>query len=169
MAFFFHGTELLGKTDRVPGLMYVATQFDHLNLFPLFPKQTYVVVEGTEKETGFHGVAIRRSWKSLFLAYVRGVCWLLILGYSFVFAVEIIRSNEPHWGYLLIPAVAVVPLAASYTRFAYRASPQRALWLAAQIGINPADVALRFVSADEVPSFLALHMQSVSQHKTQED
>jgi hypothetical protein len=161
MAFFFHGTDFFGKTERVPGLLYVATQFDHVNLFPLFFKQTFAVLHGSECEGRFRGVPLPRSWKSIMLAYVRGISAAWIVLGSFAFAVGAVSGDRLAWDLLALAAAAVLPLGGTYAPFINRAKPAQAFYLASLLGIDPADVAARFVSADEIPAFLAQYSGSV--------
>lgn len=69
-----YGEHLFGRVHSTPGLFYVATMFWHINFVPLIPLRTFVVLEGTEKDEGFHGKRIRMSFRSVLAGYLRG--WL---------------------------------------------------------------------------------------------
>lgn len=89
--FFIHiGTDLYGKTDQVPGLFYVATNFVHAMFVPIIPLRSYIVPDA--KGAGKTGktvpvgrgpvlhdkVPIPMSVKSVLAAWLRG--GLAILG-----------------------------------------------------------------------------------------
>jgi hypothetical protein len=79
------GSELYGAVDRIPGLCYVATKFDHVFFLPLLPAGTYIVWEGSEHEEGFQGKRVALSWKSMLIGYYRG--WVGALA-VFLFAFQ---------------------------------------------------------------------------------
>jgi hypothetical protein len=66
------GSQLYGSVDRIPGLCYTATKFDHVCHLPLLPVGTYVVWEGSEHDKGFQGLRVAWSWKSMLIGYYRG-------------------------------------------------------------------------------------------------
>jgi hypothetical protein len=75
------GASLYGKVDRVPGWFYVKTQFLHLNFLPLIPQQSFLILEGSEKQTyvvgapvQYKGVAIPLCRRSVTFAWVRHAC-----------------------------------------------------------------------------------------------
>ena len=70
------GRDLYGKTERYffegQEEFYVKTLFTHINLIPIAPLQSYVVLAGTENGAGdFAGFPIPTSRKSVFHAYLR--------------------------------------------------------------------------------------------------
>ncbi|CAJ1967406.1 unnamed protein product [Cylindrotheca closterium] len=74
------GTRLFGRTDRVPGLFYVATKFWHVCYIPLYPVSTYLIME--VKVLGYRAINIPTSPTSLLLAWIRALGWLL--SFSFI-------------------------------------------------------------------------------------
>ena len=74
-----YGSRLFGKVDVVPGMFWVATKCGHLNFFPLFPMQTYIVV--SQQGTTWNGLPVGLSGKSFLVAWLRACCWLgMIIG-----------------------------------------------------------------------------------------
>ena len=99
-----HGEEFLGPTDRVPGIGRVVTKFSVVFNFPLIPKGSFFVLDGTQAEariapergvSGTYGVRTRmeayklkRGGISPLLGFVQGIMrfvsfcssFLLLLG-----------------------------------------------------------------------------------------
>jgi hypothetical protein len=75
---------LFGKVDQVSGVGYVATEFFHISYIPVFPFQSWVILEGSEKDVLFYqswrGIPIPRSWKSIAFAWLRAP--LLVCGFG---------------------------------------------------------------------------------------
>jgi hypothetical protein len=69
-----HGERLYGQVDRVPGVCYVSTMFFHIQYVPFAPKQSFIVIEGSENSAGFRGKAVPLDVKSVVIGYLRG--WL---------------------------------------------------------------------------------------------
>jgi len=157
------GTDLFGKTDRVPGLFYVATKFEYPNGFPILPKGTFVVLANTKRGTDFKGVRIRSSLKSMGLAYGRAVGIVLILGLAYVCFTEGIKRRELPWEWVGSAAGILLLIRLSYFSWIHRASPKRALDLGRLAGVPPEKVAERFVSPEEVPGFLATHQVPIAE------
>jgi len=67
------GKKLFGRLDRLPGAFYIATLFHHFWFMPLLPIESFVVFEGTEYRGQFQGVPIPLDWRSVLMAYGRGV------------------------------------------------------------------------------------------------
>jgi len=58
---------MFGQTDAVPGLFYVHTRFFHVDFCPLFPRQSYLVLElqgemNRALEIPTHGKSIWVAW-----------------------------------------------------------------------------------------------------------
>ena len=64
------GTQFYGKVDRVPGLFYVVTRFGHLWFIPLFPVESYLILD-LPGETGKRGKGIPMSGKSVLHGWLR--------------------------------------------------------------------------------------------------
>lgn len=151
---FIHiGVSLYGKVDQVPGLLHVATQFIHLSFIPVVPKQSYVVLAGTEKGDKFEGCPIGFSGKSILFAWLR--CFLLIGGIvagviAFITSQRGPRLAADAWHpfpvLLALSAAAFILLVVSYR--ITRARPLRALELARLAGISPEVLAGYFASHD---------------------
>jgi hypothetical protein len=71
------GKRLYGRVDQVKGRFHVATQFYHLNYFPLIPAKSFIVIDGTETHkvfsSEFQGVKIPLSLKSIWATYFRNI------------------------------------------------------------------------------------------------
>ena len=70
------GKRLFGKTDAVPGLFYVQTNFFHIDFIPLYPFGSFLVLD-TLNERRFIMIPLHK--KSFFLAYLRSLSILGIL------------------------------------------------------------------------------------------
>lgn len=74
----YYGKDLFGRSDRclVDGreTLYIETLFFHLFLFPLIPLRSYLVVAGTDQ-----ALELPLHWKSVGLAYLRAVLFILLL------------------------------------------------------------------------------------------
>lgn len=64
------GNSLYGKIDQVPGLFHVATEFFHVNLVPLLPTGTFLVLEGSGSAEPIK-YRIGFSFKSVLFAWLR--------------------------------------------------------------------------------------------------
>jgi hypothetical protein len=73
-----YGSRLYGRTDAVPELFHVATQFLHVWFIPICPKQSYIVLE--ETGDGFRGVPIGDDRKSILIGYARSWSFLSVIG-----------------------------------------------------------------------------------------
>jgi hypothetical protein len=66
-----HGGRLVfGMVDRVPRVCYVATLFFHINLVPLVPLKSYLIVEPTTRDH-YCSHRIPLSWRSVVMAWLR--------------------------------------------------------------------------------------------------
>lgn len=72
------GERICGRIDHVPGKCHVATRFFHLYYVPLIPLSSWVIVEGTESEQGFHGCQIGMSGKSVLFGWLQAA--LVVFG-----------------------------------------------------------------------------------------
>ena len=71
------GCRLLGATDAVPSVFYVATRFFHIDFLPLFPLESYIVL----KQGGAKKIPL--SCKSIAVAWLRAIGWAGVLA-SFI-------------------------------------------------------------------------------------
>ena len=141
------GFRLCGKTDEVPGLGFVATRFVHCNFFPLIPTfESFFVTsgEGILDQRSFQGTPVPLSYKSLLLAYWRGVAWPLALCSLFLSGIGVALLVDARIDELLRMAGSVcllsgLALALSYSGPMRRASWERARSLASQIGVSRAE------------------------------
>lgn len=72
------GDDYFGKVDSVPGLFFVKTRFLHCNWFPLVPRESYLFLDAKTDFSGYCGVKIPFSWKSLGIAWSRAVLVIAI-------------------------------------------------------------------------------------------
>jgi hypothetical protein len=142
----FYGTRLYGKVDRVPGLFYVATHFAYVNFVPLFPTASYVIIDGTEGSRGFKGVKIPMNGKSVLIGYLRAALTIASIGLIVFGAIELSKNVVDGAVALGVGLTCGLLLPVSYKLT--RPSPQRALRLAAEAGIEPEVVAQHFVGAN---------------------
>jgi hypothetical protein len=136
------GTRFYGKVDHLPGLCYVVTRFVHIWFVPLIPTESYLVLEGTESGGNFRGLPISMSLKSVLNGWLRGGCFLGIVGGLIATFVTLIRLSEDRPDFMDVIgcfgvfSAAVGLMVLSYKVFG-KVSPQRAEELASHLGIDP--------------------------------
>lgn len=142
------GTRLLGETDAVPGVFYVATKFFHIDFLPLIPLSTYIVLK--RRFRSFQGIEIPLSGKSIAVAWLRaiGMIGVFITG---IWSILIFSDEGLSAAFLaLFGAFLIASLVASflfchgYTR---NASYERACELASKLGPVAGPVVQRHVDA----------------------
>jgi hypothetical protein len=131
------GWKLYGKTQQVPGIFHVATEFFHVYYFPILPKQSYVVLDQTPGE--FRGVPIELSWRSIVIAWLRGAMFIPLL-FSGVMALGICLHFKFQAVSLLFPAVTIALALALWRSYHWRyfryATYERAMQLATAASFN---------------------------------
>jgi len=139
-----YGKRLCGRVDRVPGVLYVATQFFHLYFIPVAPVHSFVIIEGSEGKDGFKGVKTRLSVKSIVATYCRT---LLFLGGSIMLIVGALQacnrasdgpsSGDSSLGLLVFPVLGLMSICACiFWRPWSLATEQHTHELAALLGIQ---------------------------------
>jgi hypothetical protein len=77
MLMVFFGTRLYGRTDRVPGAFFLATEFIHTMLIRLLPVGTWLVLDPMKRgglaEQEWVGAKIGFNFKSLLVGWARGL------------------------------------------------------------------------------------------------
>jgi hypothetical protein len=128
------GSKFYGKTDEVPGLFHVATQFGHLWYIPLFPMGSHLVLE--ERDSLWRGIGIPLSLKSVLLGWGRP-------GSVIAAVVAAIRAlnerRDPDAGIIaacVCAAAIVVFLVIKFSRGLRFATYERARALAEVAGLN---------------------------------
>src|SRR4051812_13375819 len=100
------GTRRFGKIARIPGVLYVATQFVHFCFLPLFPTGSFVIRAGSEVSDGFfggtfQGKAIPLHTGSVLAGYARWWCGVTMVIMTFAMWLEIneflIAAKAPPW------------------------------------------------------------------------
>lgn len=71
---FIFGNRLFGKVDEVPGLGHVATKYFHIDYLPLFPTESWFVLEQNGNQ--WRGVRIPLSAKSVLIGWGRAISLL---------------------------------------------------------------------------------------------
>ncbi|HEX4123267.1 MAG TPA: hypothetical protein VHY37_00970 [Tepidisphaeraceae bacterium] len=104
--FFICGHRLFGKIDHVPGVLFVATQFYHINYLPLFPTNSCIV----RAEDGL-SVSIGLNYRSLLMAYAR----MGLLGLAVVFAISTLVAALQGSSNVFLFAGACLPSAFAWT------------------------------------------------------
>jgi len=137
---FIYGSRLFGKVDAVPGLGHVATKFGHLNYLPLIPLEGWLVMsEGGE---GWRGLSIPLSGKSVLVAWARAA-FVLVGGFAALGGVIAATGDEAQAATapLVTAALCIAGMIGSYRwRWLTRASPERALQIAQQAGLDEAAI-----------------------------
>jgi len=139
-----YGKRLCGRVDRVPGVLYVATQFFHLYFIPVAPVNSFIIMEGSEGKDGFKGVKTRFSAKSIVVTYCRT---LLFLGGSLMLMVgalqacnrasDAISSGSGSLGYFVLPALGAISISVCFLWRPWSvATEPHAQELAASVGIS---------------------------------
>ena len=130
------GSRMYGKVDVVPGLFHVETKFGHLWYIPLFPVETYVVLN--KDNEGWNGVKIPLSPKSIIYAWLRaGTLVAGIIGFGRGLGGT--PQGEPGLGHArdrrrLVPGVSFAIL--TFHRGSTHASYDRACELGEIVGLN---------------------------------
>ncbi|GFH57101.1 hypothetical protein CTEN210_13577 [Chaetoceros tenuissimus] len=73
------GKSNFGTTHEVPGVFYVTTSFFHINLVPLCPIASYIILDRAISGRGNLGVEIPLNEESVRIAYALAVSWVAIL------------------------------------------------------------------------------------------
>lgn len=161
MLVFIGGESLYGKVDTVPGWFYVKTKFVHVYFLPLIPQQSFLILEGSEKQDQgvgapqrYQGVGIPLCRRSVAFAWLRHGCALLAT-IGFVLAgVCVMVTRDPinrqrggdMWNLALLFAggATVLLLLAALTWLRVRATPARAVELCRLAGLDPQRLYYRF-------------------------
>jgi len=76
----FFGSKYYGKVDHVRGLFYVATRLFHIQLLPLIPLGSYLILDdGTKDDARFRVFSVGLSVRSMVAGLTRGFLWPLTL------------------------------------------------------------------------------------------
>jgi hypothetical protein len=86
------GTAAYGTCDVVPGIFHVATRFLHVYFIPLFPQQSRLYVR---RGKGAFEIPIRRSWKSILLAWARTATLAAAVAEGFVVEYKALERGIP--------------------------------------------------------------------------
>jgi hypothetical protein len=137
------GTRLVGKTDVVPGLCYVRTQFGHFLWIPIIPLQTFVILHGSEGDGEFQGKPISMSFKSVLFGWLRtgaifagliGIVLLALGAIGYLNEQEMEALGSTIFGVVMVAgAVLVYWMCGHFSR----ASRQRGYQLAKELGLPP--------------------------------
>ena len=142
-----YGTDLFGKVDQVPGKFFVATQFEHLYLFPVIPKQSFIVVESSVEGDSFQGVKIPMSFKSVLLAYFRGILGAIgiIMGLFGATLLFLGLTTPGDWksrvgGIEMLGIMSVCIFGLWGTSRLFHASPKKKMELTRQLGLHSSTI-----------------------------
>jgi hypothetical protein len=86
------GEKLYGRVSQVDDQIHVATRFFYIQYIPLIPLQSFIVINHTEANGEFQGLAIPMSIKSVFATYLRTS--LLIGSLVFLFRAFMMLTGE---------------------------------------------------------------------------
>ena len=141
----FHGEQLYGKVDHVPGHFHVATRFFYVQFLPLLPLGSVIVVEEPLSKEGWQNQATKFSLKSVLMAWFRAA--LVIVGPILIIVgmVELAdRKPDRSFGAgMICTGVCLFGL----NWFTYRitcARPDRALAIGTELGVPPERLAQAF-------------------------
>lgn len=85
--FYFMGTGEYGKTDHLPGLMYVKTRFFHIWWLPLIPLYSMLYRDDDSgepiMELGFHFKSILSAWIRTIAGFVIVVLVVRVVNFHF--------------------------------------------------------------------------------------
>ena len=145
MRLLIQGKRFAGKVDQIPGVLYVATRFEHVYNVPLIPLGSYVILEESGEGGGLRGRKIELNYKSLLAAY--GRLALLVGGCALVgFGLLLIVSTLLSVPISLLAIVGAFLLGGGcFAAYYYspgwlRATPKRAQELAEIAGIDLAQL-----------------------------
>lgn len=140
---------LFGRTDKIPGLLFVGTSFFHIFFIPLIPLGSYIVLYQDDKwMDGFKGIRIGFSPKSILFAWLRAaaVVGILIVLSRFLDAYWLSASRmhsswpaSPGWDGIAVIAICLFVL--WVLRIGSVANDQRATELADIAASNPDNLA----------------------------
>src|SRR5262249_24255324 len=143
------GEQLYGKVDQVPGLFYVATRFLHVQLVPLLPLGSYVILDGKFRDGGQAEIKIGLSGKSILFGWLRAALWtvaVVVQIWALIGAANAAKGRTPWLNCIVYWVVAITIIGAIWASYRLtRAGPFRAVRLASKAGIAPELVARYFV------------------------
>lgn len=136
------GDDYYGKVDSVPGLFFVKTRFLHCNWFPLVPRESYLFLDSKNNLSGYCGVKIPFSWKSIGIAWSRA--FLVIAIAMSLFAGGIVLffgtvEENVHRGIFFGASWSIALILILIMRFTYKcelANLKRAVELGQYLGIT---------------------------------
>jgi hypothetical protein len=141
------GQDYYGKVDVVPDLCYVATRFFHVNLIPLIPLESSIVLIGTGKGSKPKTVKIALNLKSILFAWLRMLLTIGLIGMTAVAVIETeqciwpgpVRVNEADvakaWGVAVAMGISLV-----FTYRFNRAGYGRARQIGEALGMEPGEI-----------------------------
>jgi hypothetical protein len=93
---------LYGRTDRIPGLLFVGTAFFHLFFIPIIPMGSYLVMVKDDEFDSFRGIKIPFSIKSWLYGWGRAAALLTLpivaWGFYAAYTTNIYSdSTYTHW------------------------------------------------------------------------
>ena len=151
------GSGLYGDVDAVPGIGRVKTNFGHLYYIPLIPTGSHFIFE--ESSSGWHGVPIGLSFKSIFTAWLRVVLGFLAVVTLVLGFIEIADKRMAGGiGGCVAGAVFIAMFVATKKMaFFTQASYDRAKMLAEQSGLADETLILIDLSYGEITEDEANH------------
>jgi hypothetical protein len=144
------GKKFYGKVDHVPGLFFVATLFWYVQLIPLLPLGSYLILDEKVKDdkdyrcfyVGYSLKSILLGWGRIGLLSVAVVCSIMA-----VVRLNSLRGQTPNiHGALMAGGVAVASwflLWATYRLWSKASVEQSVAW-AIKAGIDPSVVEAHF-------------------------
>ena len=89
------GSKLYGKVDQTPQGRYIATKFFYIQLIPLIPLGSYLVLDDSPKDDSqWVTVYVGWNWKSIFFGWLRGILWTITFLATFLTVVGLLVGGE---------------------------------------------------------------------------
>jgi hypothetical protein len=171
----YWGRKYYGRCDQVPGKFFVATMFDHVYLIPLVPTQTCLILDnGVQDDSEWTAYRLPFSFKSCLFGWLRTVLWVSVLLAGFFGIGGLIGklanpNNANTWEFIVGACVTAIA-ASTLLYLSYRvtrASPRRALELAALVGIPAEEIVRCFPTHPNIESIVEefKHGQETALHR----
>jgi hypothetical protein len=132
------GTRLFGQADCVAGVFCVRTRFFHINLVPLIPLSSYLILEG-KGSSADRAIQLKKlRWNSVLLAWVRTPLWFACVISSVIGLVRGLGTRHDWQRAAPMLGLAAVTGAVLYATYRFSAASfERASELARLVGLPP--------------------------------
>lgn len=136
-----YGSHYVGKTERIPGVLWVSTRFLHVMFFPFVPRDSWLFVDKATRadlDLQVDALPIPLQARSVALAWLRALLVLVLLVASLVSVTKYLL-DRPLGDQLVASLFVVVPAAALVASSVLdRPTPERVHRLLMAAGAPPA-------------------------------